>query len=163
PVAWMLAYLAMATLVVVGIVTTIVATEPEKSAVANADHAAHAGDNPFVRVFRAAIGAFIDFFLTRGVGVAVTILVFVVLFTFTDALAGIMTESFVLDLGFSRNEYATIIKGVGFAATLIGGFTGGFVARAYPLATSLWIGGISQAAANLAFSWQAVIGADPWM
>src|SRR5439155_18228508 len=32
--------------------------------------------------------------------------------------------------------------------------------RAYPLVTSLWIGGILQAAANLAFSWQAVVGYD---
>ena len=39
-----------------------------------------------------------------------------------------------------------IVKGVGFAATLIGGFAGGYVARALPMATSLWIGGILQAA-----------------
>jgi len=37
------------------------------------------------------------------------------------------------------------------------------VARAYPLAISLWIGGILQAAANLAFSWQALIGHDAAM
>ena len=104
----------------------------------------------------AAFGAFADF-LARDMAIAV--LAFVVLFKFTDALAGVMTAPFVIDLGFSRNEYATIIKGVGLAATLIGGFAGGFVARAYPLATSLWIGGLLQAAANLAFSWQAVVGA----
>src|SRR5262249_22086326 len=34
------------------------------------------------------------------------------------------------------------------------------VARAFPLALSLWIGGLLQAAANLTFSWQAVIGRD---
>jgi PAT family beta-lactamase induction signal transducer AmpG len=155
--AWAWGYVAMAAFVLVGIATTLVATEPEKSAAAQADRAAHAGDNPFARVMRTAIGAFADF-LTRDM--ALVALAFVVLFKFTDAFAGIMTEAFVLDLGFSRNEYATIIKGVGLAATLIGGFAGGFVARAYPLATSLWIGGILQACANLAFSWQAVIGHD---
>jgi MFS transporter, PAT family, beta-lactamase induction signal transducer AmpG len=155
PAAWRWAYVGMAALVVIGILTTIVATEPAKSAVAVADHAAHAKENPLARVIGAAIGAFKDF-LTYGAVIA--ILAFVVLFKFTDALAGIMTESFVLDLGFSRNEYAAIIKGVGLAATLIGGFAGGFVARAYPLATSLWIGGALQAAANIAFSWQAVVG-----
>ena len=85
-------------------------------------------------------------------------LAFVVLFKFTDALSGAMTAPFVIDLGFSRNEYAAIIKGVGLAATLIGGFAGGFVARAYSLPASLWIGGLLQAAANLAFSWQAIVG-----
>jgi MFS transporter, PAT family, beta-lactamase induction signal transducer AmpG len=69
-----------------------------------------------------------------------------------------MTPPFVRDLGFSRNEYAAIIKGVGLAATLLGGFAGGFLARASSLATSLWIGGIMQALANLAFSWQAAMG-----
>jgi hypothetical protein len=43
---------------------------------------------------------------------------------------------------------------------LLGGFAGGFVARAYPLAASLWIGGLLQASANLAFSWQAIVGHD---
>src|SRR5262249_31539105 len=79
----------------------------------------------------------------------------------TDALAGVMTGPFVVaDLGFTRNEYATIIKGVGLTASIIGGFAGGYVARAFPLATSLWIGGILQATANLAFSWQAIVGRD---
>src|SRR5204862_7914927 len=60
--------------------------------------------------------------------------------------------------------YANIIKGLGFAATLTGGFAGGYVARAFPLVTSLWIGGILQAAANFAFSWQAHVGKDPaWL
>ncbi len=91
---------------------------------------------------------------------AFAMLAFVVLFKFTDALAGTMTAPFVIDLGFSRNEYAAIVKGVGLAALLLGGFAGGFVARALPLATSLWIGGILQAVANLAFSWLAVVGHD---
>ncbi|MBV9529917.1 MAG: MFS transporter, partial [Bradyrhizobium sp.] len=47
-------------------------------------------------------------------------------------------------------------------ATLIGGFAGGFVARRYSLAASLWIGGILQALANLAFSWLALIGINQW-
>ena len=48
---------------------------------------------------------------------AIVSLCFVVLFKFTDAFAGVMIESFVLDLGFSLAEYAVIIKGVGLAAT----------------------------------------------
>src|SRR5437763_11458339 len=91
---------------------------------------------------------------------ALLVLVFVVLFKFTDALAGVMTAPFVIDIGFSRNEYAAIVKGVGLAATLIGGFAGGFVARAFPLATSLWIGGVLQALANLSFTWLATVGTN---
>jgi PAT family beta-lactamase induction signal transducer AmpG len=153
--AWTAGYLAMAALVVIGIATALVATEPEKSVLAASEHAAHAEDTPLRRVAIAAYGAFADF-LTADAAFAV--LAFVILFKFTDALAGAMTAPFVIDLGFTRNEYAAIIKGVGLAATLIGGFAGGFVARAYPLTASLWIGGILQAIANLAFSVQAMVG-----
>jgi MFS transporter, PAT family, beta-lactamase induction signal transducer AmpG len=155
--AWSTSYLVMAALVIVGIATTLLATEPKKSRVAEA---MHAGENPFARVVQAALSAFSEF-LTRDM--AFVALAFVVLFKFTDALAGAMTPSFVINLGFTRNEYAAIIKGVGFAATLLGGFAGGFVARRYSLAQSLWIGGVLQAVANLAFSWQAVVGANAAM
>jgi PAT family beta-lactamase induction signal transducer AmpG len=150
--AWSAGYMAMAVLVVIGIITAILATEPEKSKAATAEHAARAQDNPLKRVASAAIGAFS----------AVVVLVFVVLFKFTDAFAGVMTAPFVIDLGFTRNEYAAIVKGVGLAATLIGGFAGGAMARALPLATSLWIGAILQAASNLVFSWLALVGTDAW-
>jgi MFS transporter, PAT family, beta-lactamase induction signal transducer AmpG len=152
--AWTAGYAAMAVLVVIGIVTSLVATEPEKSVAAAATHARQTA---VARVAEAAVGAFADF---RYRDQAVVILAFVVLFKFTDALSGAMTAPFVIDLGFSRNEYAAIIKGVGLIATLVGGFAGGFVARAYPLAACLWIGGIVQAVANLGFSWQAVVGHD---
>jgi MFS transporter, PAT family, beta-lactamase induction signal transducer AmpG len=89
-------------------------------------------------------------------------LAFVVLYKFTDAFSGTMTAPFVIDLGFSRNDYAAIVKGVGLAATLIGGFAGGFVARRYSLAASLWIGGTLQAVANLSFSWLAIVGVNQW-
>jgi PAT family beta-lactamase induction signal transducer AmpG len=144
----------MAALVLVGIATTLIAREPEKSAQAAA---AHARADSLTRVVEAAVGAFSEF-LSREL--ALVALAFVVLFKFTDALSGAMTAPFVIDLGFSRAEYAAIIKGVGLAALLIGGFAGGFLARACSLPVSLWIGGALQAVANLAFSWQAVVGLD---
>ncbi|MBS0249398.1 MAG: MFS transporter, partial [Proteobacteria bacterium] len=155
--AWSASYMVMAALVVVGILTTLLAREPEKSVAADA---AHRSEPPLTRLGRTVTGAFQDFFLREGFIVALVVLCFVVLFKLTDALAGVMTGPFAVDLGFTRNEYATIIKGVGFVATIIGGFAGGYVARAFPLAASLWIGSLLQASANLAFSWQAVVGHD---
>ncbi|HVX92271.1 MAG TPA: MFS transporter [Xanthobacteraceae bacterium] len=155
--AWSAGYAAMAALVLVGIATSLLATEPKNSTAVEAEHARQAGENPLVRVGTTALASFSEFLLRDA---AVAILAFVVLFKFTDALAGAMTAPFVIDIGFTRNEYAAIIKGLGLAATLLGGFAGGFVARAYPLGASLWIGGILQALANLAFSWQAVIGVN---
>jgi len=157
--AWTAGYIAMAACVLIGIVTTLAAAEPEKSAIASAEHAAHAAENPIVRVAREAFAAFAEF-LTRDA--AIVVLVFVVLFKFTDALSGAMTVPFVIKLGFTRDQYGDIVKFYGLIATIVGGFAGGFVARAFPLAPSLWIGGIIQAIANLGFSWLATIGANVW-
>jgi MFS transporter, PAT family, beta-lactamase induction signal transducer AmpG len=150
--AWSAGYAAMAVLVLIGVATTLFAHETEKSASAVV---AQARETSLQRVVEAAVGAFSEF-LTRDL--ALVALAFVILFKFTDALSGAMTAPFVIDLGFSRNEYAAIIKGVGLAATLIGGFAGGALASAYSLPASLWIGGLAQGVANLAFSWQAVLG-----
>src|ERR1700694_3723933 len=132
--AWMWGYVTMAVLVLVGTATALFATEPEQSVRAEA---ATSTETALARVTQAAVGAFSEFLVRKD---ALAALAFVVLFKFTDAFSGTMTAPFVIDLGFSRNDYAAIVKGVGLAATLIGGFAGGFVARRYSLAISLWIG-----------------------
>src|SRR5213080_3852021 len=154
--AWMWGYVAMAALVLIGTATALSATEPEQSARAEA---ATRAETAFTRVIHAAIGAFSEFLVRKD---ALAALAFVVLYKFTDAFSGTMTAPFVIDLGFSRNDYAAIVKGVGLAATLIGGFAGGALARAYPLVTSLWIGAFLQMASNLIFSWQALVGVNLW-
>jgi MFS transporter, PAT family, beta-lactamase induction signal transducer AmpG len=68
----------------------------------------------------------------------------------------------VIDLGFSRNDYAAIVKGVGLAATLIGGFAGGAMAMRYDLVSCLWIGAILQTVSNLTFTWLAFVGMNHW-
>ena len=78
----------MAVLVVVGIATTLLATEPEKSAAAEAEHARMPAKAAHARVRRRRVGAFADFLLRD---MAIVVLAFVVLFKFTDALAGAMT------------------------------------------------------------------------
>jgi PAT family beta-lactamase induction signal transducer AmpG len=93
---------------------------------------------------------------------AIVVLAFVVLYKLCDAFAGAMTAPFVVDLGFSRNDYAAIVKVVGLAATLIGGFAGGALALSYPMVTSLWIGAFLQMASNLIFTWQAFVGLNLW-
>jgi len=156
PSAWMWGYVVMAALVLIGTLTALAATEPAQSKQAEAEMGA---DTALARVMHAAAGAFLEFLSRRD---ALAALTFVVLFKFTDAFSGTMTAPFVIDLGFTKVDYAAIVKGVGLAATLAGGFAGGFVARRYPLATSLWIGGVVQALANLSFSWLAVVGVNQW-
>ena len=154
--AWMWGYVAMAAMVLIGMIAALVATEPEQSRRAAE---ATSGENAITRVMTAAIGAFTEFLTRKDVW---AVLAFVILYKFTDSFSGTMTAPFVIDLGFTRNDYAAIVKGVGLAATLIGGFAGGFLARAWSLEACLWTGGVLQAVSNLAFAWLAIVGLNQW-
>jgi PAT family beta-lactamase induction signal transducer AmpG len=153
--AWTACYIVMAMLVLIGVAGTLLAAEPASSAAAEADHALPAHKNSLKRAFWSALDSFRDF-LSRDLAIAV--LAFVALFKLADALAFALLTPFVLDLGFSLTQLATIRNGVGFVVAVLGGFAGGLVARALPLAVSLWIGGLLQTIMILAFSWQAVVG-----
>jgi PAT family beta-lactamase induction signal transducer AmpG len=150
---WPIGYAVAAALVIVGMLAVLAAREPATAAERAVDLAG--GSDAVARVLHAAKGAFADF-LTRDAALAV--LVFVVLYKVCDALAGAMTAPFVLQLGYDKATYAAIVKGVGLAALLIGGFAGGAVARALPLSTALWLGAILQMVSNLVFVW---LGAQP--
>ena len=154
--AWTWGYVVMAALILIGTVTALAATEPTQSAAAEA---ATSSETALSRVLHAAIGAFSEFLSRKHAWMA---LAFVVSFKLTDAFSGAMTAPFVIDIGFSKVDYATIVKGVGLAATLIGGFAGGYVARRYSLVVSLWIGGVLQAVSNLVFAWLALVGTNQW-
>lgn len=147
---WFWGYAGAALCMIVGIGATLLATEPAAPPQA-VDHS----HKPLRRLTETAVGAFGEF-LRRDA--AILILLFVVLYKFCDAFAGALTAAFVINIGFDKATYAAVVKGVGLAAALIGGFAGGSIVRALPLATSLWIGGILQMASNLTFSWLAVVG-----
>lgn len=155
-IAWMWGYIAMAAMVLVGMIAALVATEPEQSRRAAE---ATSSESALTRVIGAAVGAFTEFLTRKDVW---AVLAFVILYKFTDSFSGTMTAPFVIDLGFTRNDYAAIVKGVGLAATLIGGFAGGFLARAWSLEACLWTGGVLQAISNLAFAWLAYVGLNQW-
>jgi PAT family beta-lactamase induction signal transducer AmpG len=142
---WPLAYAAAALLVLVGLFAAIVAREPKS----DRDLAPQEG-SPLERLYATARDSFSEFLVRDA---AIAILLFVILFKLCDALAGTMTAPFVLSLGYTKGMYAAIVKGVGLAALLIGGFAGGAVARALPLPTALWIAAFLQMFSNLAFVW----------
>jgi len=150
--AWKISYFAAAVCVAVGMIAAFLAREPESD-----DTEASTEESPIKRVYATAFSAFSEF-LSRKL--AITILVFVLLFKFCDAFAGVLTVSFVLKIGFSLATYATVVKGVGFAAAIVGGLAGGALARALPLTTCLWIAAIIQMLSNFMFSWLAWMGAD---
>ncbi len=148
---WSWAYAAMAGLVLIGIGAALAGREPaEPEGMAEDQNAA-------LRVGRTAFDAFAEFLTRKD---AIAILLFVVLFKFCDAFAGVMTGPFVISIGFDKLAYAGIVKGVGLFAALAGGFAGGLMLRAVPMVTMLWFAGLLQMGSNLVFCWQAIVGVN---
>lgn len=155
---WFWGYAAMAALVLVGLGAALFADEPMQHAEVTEDaEAAHHPANPLQRFAHAAFTALQDFLSKDH---AIAILLFVIAFKLCDTFAGVMTGPFVLDIGFDKATYAAIVKGVGLAASLAGGVAGGLIARALPLAHTMWAAALAQMASNLMFTWQAWVGAS---
>ena len=106
------------------------------------------------------IEPFADFLRRDGLGTALLILLFIMLYKLGDALLGTMTNPFYVELGFTKPEVATIVKGYGLVATLIGGFLGGVVVNRRGIIPALWICGLIQLVSNLVFVLQAWVGHD---
>jgi MFS transporter, PAT family, beta-lactamase induction signal transducer AmpG len=154
-VTWAYGYAATAVFLVIGMAAALMASEPEterKGAEGEQTSAL------VLRFFRTAYDAFADFLTKRD---AILILVFVVLYKLADTFAGVMTGPFVLSIGFDKATYAAIVKGVGLAASIIGGLAGGLLARALPMSRALLLAGVLQMLVNLVFCWQAKVGANP--
>jgi PAT family beta-lactamase induction signal transducer AmpG len=151
---WFWAYAAMAGCLGIGMVTVLCAPEP-RVAVAPAGHG-----GPAVWLRQAVVEPFADFFRRNGVATAVLILLFIMLYKLGDALLGTMTNPFYVELGFTKPEVATIVKGYGLIATLLGGFLGGVIVNQRGIVAALWICGIVQLLSNLVFVIQAWIGRD---
>jgi PAT family beta-lactamase induction signal transducer AmpG len=157
-VVWFWGYVAMALLVLVGMGAALLAEEPRaKEREAEAQALGEREGNPVLRFGRTAYDAFADFLSKRD---ALLILLFIVLYKLCDTFAGVMTGPFVLDIGFAKESYAAIVKGVGLIAALLGGLAGGVMARAMPLPRALLAAGLLQLFSNFMFSWQAWVGVN---
>jgi PAT family beta-lactamase induction signal transducer AmpG len=157
-VVWFWGYAAMALLVLVGMAAALLAEEPrEEEREAEAQALGERQGNPVMRFARTAYDAFADFLAKPF---ALLILLFIVLYKLCDTFAGVMTGPFVLDIGFQKEAYAAIVKGVGLIAALLGGLAGGLMARAIPLPKALLYAGLLQMLSNLVFSWQAWVGVN---
>ena len=59
----------------------------------------------------------------------ITILFFIVLFKLADAFVGNLTLPFLLEVGYSKTEIATILKTFGLFAILFGIYVGGIISK----------------------------------
>lgn len=107
---WWQVYGIMALLMLIGLITSFLAPEPEDSALKPTS------------LRSAIIEPFQSFWRHR---LAWAILLFVVCFKLPDSLAGQMTPTFLLQTGFSTSDLGIIRSWIGLLATLAGAFVGG--------------------------------------
>ena len=137
---WRFAYGLMAALMLVGMAT--VWLTPSRAACGPPE--ALPGDTALGRVAawleRAVLAPFRDMLTRRG---ALTILAFVVLYKFGDALAGTMSNPLYVSLGFTKVEVADIGKVYGFTASLAGLALGGVVVLRLGIMRALLVCGVA--------------------
>lgn len=144
---WSVIYGVIASLLVIGVVGTILAEEPA------------APSRPASSIVEAVYRPFVELFRRLGSRTAVLVLAFVVLYKFGDYFAQSLLIAFLRrGVGFDFREIATFYKLISFAAVFIGGFAaGGLVAR-YGLRRMLIAFGVVQAVTNLMYVWLAYAG-----
>ena len=93
---------------------------------------------------------------------ALWILAFIIFYKFGDAFTqSLGTTFFLRELHLSLSQVGVLYKTVGFFSTIVGAYVGGFLLPTLGLYRALFIFGVLQAFANLAFVALAVYGAMP--
>ena len=146
-VSWSVVHLVVATFMLAGIGATLLMPEPD--------------DQRPPRSFRdAVITPFSEFFRRGGVGSALMILAFMLLYKLGDSMATALVTPFYLDLGFTKTEIGTVAK----AATLWSFVAGAALATAvlgrFGVNRSLWIAGVVQMVTILGFALLSEVGTD---
>ena len=147
---WTVSYFAMAALMAVGIVASllspIVDRAPQAGAVRPRFNFADAVKAPIVDLY-------------RRVGPALLIILLLVAFyRLSDFLAGVMSNPLYVDLGFSKSQIASVAKVYGFGISIAGAFVGGWLVAQIGLYRTLLAGAVFQSVSHLLFAWLSTQG-----
>ncbi len=158
---WQLAYLSMASFMLIGVITTLVINEPQDQALNCQVNKLVLASNATVleRLLHwfkdAVVNPFVEFF-TRNGKLGFLILAIIAVYKMSDITMGVMANPFYLDLGFSKTDIADVSKVFGFFMTMAGAFLGGILVVRYGILRPLLLGAILVALTNLLFAVLAV-------
>lgn len=156
---WQHAYLVMALCMVPGIITTLVCQEPVTQLQQHISKQGSAWQRLLGWLRQAVVAPFIDFF-QRYKWQALLILALIACYRLTDIVMGVMANAFYVDMGYSKEEVASISKIYGVIMTLAGAALGGVLINQFGTAKILFLGAILSAATNLLFAMLSQIGYD---
>lgn len=161
---WLAAYLCMACLIGVGIVTVLFSSEPRVAVSAETARreqamAARLHSRLLTWLYSAVASPFLDFVL-RYRWHAVLLLALIGTYRISDIVLGVMSNPFYRDMGFSKDEVAAVSGVYGVVMTLAGAALGGVLALRYGVMRILVLGAALSALTNLLFAWLATRGHD---
>jgi len=136
-------HLVLSLMMGIGIITTLLVSEPDTGVAAPQT------------LKEAVIEPFAEFFNRGG---AWWVLAFILLYKVGDNMAGAMNIPYILKMGFTKQEYFVIVKGIGMLALFGGAFLGGIVMVRLGIANSLWVFGILQAISTACFALLMIVG-----
>jgi len=170
---WFFAYFAMAGLMGIGLITTLLIHEPKVSVDAGTlaqeevgsrwlrSHGGLPGwmEQVLEWVWRAVISPFVDF-VRRYKWHAVLLLALIATYRISDVVLGVITNVFYYDMGFTKFQVANVSKVFGLIATLVGAMLGGALVGRFGVMPILFVGALLSAITNLLFAALAYIGYD---
>lgn len=150
---WIVAYLAMASLMLLPIIATLLSREPEAPVMTVARKV------DFIDAFWQP---FSSFFSANGIALALALLLFVGLFKFPDQVIGVMSGPFYLDSGYTKADIATVSKLYGVWMGIAGAFLGGIAVAAFGFRRMLLLAALGVALSNIAFLLMAQNPSQIW-
>jgi PAT family beta-lactamase induction signal transducer AmpG len=150
--AWQFAYLCMAASIGVGVLTTLLSTEPAPCELPKARNAK-------AWLYQTLVEPFAEF-ITRYRWHAILILSLIAIYRISDVVMGIMANPFYVDMGYTKDEVAAVSKVFGVVMTLVGAFVGGVLTLRFGVLRILFLGAVLSAVSNLLFAWLANQGHD---
>ena len=165
---WQVAYLVMAGLMGVGMLTTLLVGEPHPPARPPAELTREPAAltrlpgwlRPAVRwIWSAMLSPFIDF-VGRYRWLALLLLALIASYRISDIVLGVIANVFYVDMGYTKTEVANVTKVFGVIMTLLGAVVGGVLVNRLGVMRILFAGALLSAATNLLFALLAKVGAS---
>jgi PAT family beta-lactamase induction signal transducer AmpG len=159
--SWKIAYLVMAATMLIGIIATLLISEPESlnNKALELNSSIEYNRPMFSRLAvwfaDAVVSPFVEFF-TRNGKIGLSILALIAVYKMSDITMGVMANPFYLDLGFSKKDIADVSKVFGFFMTILGASLGGILVVRYGLMRPLLLGAVLIALTNLLFALLAI-------
>jgi PAT family beta-lactamase induction signal transducer AmpG len=166
--SWSLAYLSCGMMMGVGLITTLLVSEPTSHEQKESVNSPAATIAPSERDWRVMVVVYFkqlfvapitSFFAAYGAA-AWAILALVSLYRLSDIVMGVMANPFYLDQGYSKAEIASIAKGLGFGMSIFGAFLGGLLVVRFGVLKTMLGGAFLVAVTNLMFAFLAEQQAD---